>query len=363
MQDMSYLQGEVVSRKEYLKKKKREKTRKTIKKIDSRTWFMIAFILLISVYLSYQFYIYNTKHRLIQTLPDEISSMKEYKIYYMSESYAYDGQSQLKSMSTTSSEKSTINEGLGINNLIVKDNIVYGIKDGALIKIDTNEKENNVTTLIKQNVKGYTIYENEIYVYLSGEGNETGVYILGKKNKLTKIISGDVIQILADKNNVFIVDSNKNIVKYKKDGKESEIIVNGSAAGIIQDETYIYFVNINDSNKLYRVSKETKKVEQISKTGTLTNLTSKMNGAAFVGVYDDAAYYINTSDNNKLYKSSVNEAEDKVILGDSIQILDVINSTIFYKVKNDIGVYRYDIVNGISSQVTSARVVEFAAEQ
>ena len=45
-------------------------------------WFMIAFILLISAYLIYQFYIYNTKHRLIQTLPDEISSMKEYKIYY-----------------------------------------------------------------------------------------------------------------------------------------------------------------------------------------------------------------------------------------------------------------------------------------
>ena len=59
MHDMSYLQGEVVSRKDYLKKKKREKTRKAIKKISARTWFLFTFILIISVYVIHQFYIYN----------------------------------------------------------------------------------------------------------------------------------------------------------------------------------------------------------------------------------------------------------------------------------------------------------------
>ena len=97
---MSYLQGEVVSRKEYLKKKKREKTKRALRKISSRTWILLAFILIISVYVIHQFYIYNTKHRLVQTLPDEISSMKEYNIYYVSETYAYDAENQLKSMST-----------------------------------------------------------------------------------------------------------------------------------------------------------------------------------------------------------------------------------------------------------------------
>ena len=87
-----------------------------------------------------------------------------------------------------------------------------------------------------------------------------------------------------------------------------------------------------------------------------------MDGNSFMGVYDNVAYYINTKDSNKLYKSSVESKEDVAVLEDSIQILDVIDSTIFYKVKNDIGVYRYDILNGISSQVTSARVLEFDAE-
>jgi len=364
MHDMSYLQGEVVSRKEYLKKKKREKTRKNLKKVSPKTWFMLAFILVLFVYVAHQFYIYNTKHRLVQTLPEEISSMKEYNIYYMSESYAYQGQNQLKSMSTTSSEKTTIEEGIGMSNIVVSNNIVYGIKEGALIKINTSDKKTKVHTLIDKNVKGYTVYDNEIYVYLNGEGIETGIYTLGKKNKLNKLISGEVLQLLVDKDNIFLVDSSKNIVKYNKKGEEGKTIVaNSASASIIQDEKNIYFVNVNDSNKLYRVDKKGEKIQQISKTATLKNSTSKINGNEFFGVYDDVVYYINTNDSNKLYKSSINQEADEVVLEDTIEILDIINSTIFYKVKNDIGVYRYDIINGISSQVTSARVVEFAAQE
>ena len=88
-----------------------------------------------------------------------------------------------------------------------------------------------------------------------------------------------------------------------------------------------------------------------------------MNGYSFMGVCDNTVYYINTKDGNKLYKTVVGSSEDIKILEDNIQILDVINGTIFYKVVGDIGVYRYDTVNEISSQVTSARVVEFAAEE
>ena len=364
MQDMSYLRGEVVSRKDYLKNKKREKNKRALKKVSTRTWVMVAFILIISVYVIYQFYIYNTKHRLVQTLPDEILSMKEYNIYYISESYAYQGKNQLKSMSTTSSDKKTIEEGLGMNNIVVKENIVYGIKDGALVKIDINNKESKAKTLIDKNVKGFAIYKDKVYAYLNGEGNEPGIYTFNKKNKLEKIISGTKLQLVVDKKNIYTVDSNKNIVRYDKAGKHPETIISGSScSSIIQDEENIYFVNVSDSNKLYRINKETKKMEQVSKSGTLINSTVKMNGNAFVGVYDNVAYYINTSDKNKLYKSSVNMEKDEVVLEDTIEILDVINSTIFYKVKNDIGVYRYDIVNQISSQVTSARVVEFAAQE
>jgi len=364
MQDMSYLQGEVLSRKEYLKKKKIEKTKKTLKGISPRTWFLLVFILIISVYIIHQFYIYNTKHRLVQTLPEEISSMKDYNIYYVSETYAYDAENQLKSMSTTSSDKLTIDEGLGISNITVKNNIVYGIKSGSLLKIDTTQKEIKSEVLIENNVKGYTIYNDEVYVYMSGEGVNAGVYSLDKKNKTELIISGGVQQLLVDNNNIYIVDKNKNIVRYKKDGEGAETLVsNSSSASLVQDERYIYFVNTKDSNMLYRIEKSSKKTEKVSKTGTLSAVFVGMNGSSFMGVYDGTVYYINTKDSNKLYKSNVSEKEDRAVLEDSIQILDVIDSTIFYKVKNDIGVYRYDIVNGISSQVTSARVLEFDAEE
>lgn len=364
MQEMSYLQGEVVSRKEYLKKKKREKTKKALKRVSSRTWFLLAFILIISVYVVYQFYIYNTKHRLVQTLPEEISSMKDYNIYYVSQTYAYDAENQLKTMSTTSSDKLTIDEGLGITNITVKNNNVYGIRNGSLLKINTNLKEIKSETLIEKNVKGYSIYNDEVYAYISGDGIDAGVYLLDKKNKVKMIVSGGVQQLLVDKPNIYIVDKNKNIVRYKKDGTGAETLISNSAsASMVQDAKGIYFVNIKDSNKLYRIDKSSKKVEKVSKTATLSSAFVGMNGNSFVGVYDNVAYYINTKDSNKLYKSSVNDKEDKVVLEDSIEILDVIDSTIFYKVRNDIGVYRYDILNGISSQVTSARVVEFDAEE
>ena len=282
----------------------------------------------------------------------------------MSQSYAYDGENQLKTMTTTSSDKTTINEGLGLSNIVVKNNNVYGIKDGALLKITNDGKERKVKTLVKQNVKGFAIYDDEIYVYLNGKNIKHGIYIVDKNNKTKKIISSYINQMVVDKNYIYVVNGSKNIIKYNKNGKQDCILVNNeSIASIIQDENFIYFVNKKDSNKLYRVNKETKKIEKVSKNGKLTSDFKGMNGDSFVGVYDDVAYYINTKDSNKLYKSSVNKEKDEIVLEDSIQILDMIDSTIFYKVKNDIGVYRYDIVNGISSQVTSARVLEFDAEE
>lgn len=364
MYSMGLGQEEVVSRKDYLKNKKRQKRKTMLGKISKRTWIMLAFILVISCYVIYQFYVYNSKHRLVQTLPDEISSMKEYKIYYVSETYAYDAKNQLKSMSTTSNEKQTIDEGLGITQLNVKDNNIYGIIEGSLVKINTNSKENEVKQLVEKNVKGYTLYNNEIYVYLEGEGVETGVYILGKKNEPKKVISGNIHQMLVDKNNIYLVNKDKNLVKYdKKEYKEKAYITNSSVAGIIQDEKNIYFVNMKDSNKLYKVEKETGKNSVVTNEANLKAVYINMNGYSYMGIYDDTIYYINTKDGNKLYKTKIGSKEDIKILEDNIQILDIINGTIFYKVAGDIGVYRYDIVNEISSQVTSARVVEFKAQE
>ena len=79
---MDFKQGETLTRKEYIKKKKKEKRKNALSNISKRTWVMLAFIILCSAYVVYQFYIYNTKHRLVQTLPEEISSMKDYRIYY-----------------------------------------------------------------------------------------------------------------------------------------------------------------------------------------------------------------------------------------------------------------------------------------
>ena len=61
------------------------------------------------------------------------------------------------------------------------------------------------------------------------------------KNKLKKIIAGDVLQLVVDKDYIYVVDSAKNLIRYKKDGTNGEAIISGSAcASIIQDEKNIY---------------------------------------------------------------------------------------------------------------------------
>lgn len=361
---MDFKQGETLTRKEYIKKKKKEKRKNALSNISKRTWVMLAFIILCSAYVVYQFYIYNTKHRLVQTLPEEISSMKDYRIYYTSETYTYErGKNQLKSMSTTSNEKQTIEEGLGIYQINVKDNNIYGIKDGKLIKIDTNSKKITSKEIVSANVKGYAMYREDIYAYLSGEGVETGVYYVDEINEPKKIINTEVLQMLVDANNIYIVNKDKKIVRYNKDGQGETILANEyTSGGIIQDEKNIYFANLGADSKLYKIEKSTGKVVALSKTGATLNTVTNMDGYSFMGVYDNEIYYINTKDGNKLYKSGLSLKEDEKILEDNIQILDVINGTIFYKVNGDIGVYRYDIANKISSQVTSGRVLEFKAE-
>lgn len=363
MNIMDFKQGETLTRKEYIKKKKKEKRKKKIKNISARTWVMFIFILLCSAYVIYQFYIYNTKHRLVQTLPDEISSMKDYKIYYTSETYTYEnGKNQLKIMSTTSSEKNTVEEGAGIYQINVKDNNVYGIKDGNLVKIAANSKKNEYEELVTGNVKGYAMYENDIYVYLSGEGVETGIYYL-EENNVKKLVNVELLQMLVDSNNIYVVTKDKKLVKYSKDGQGETVLASEyNVGGIIQDSKDIYFVNLSNENKLWKVEKMTGTVKEVSKSGTLTNNIVNMDGYSFMGVYNNDVYYINTKDGNKLYRSSSELNEDEKILEDNIQILDVINGTIFYKVTGDIGVYRYDIENKISSQVTSGRVLEFKAD-
>ena len=362
MHSMGLNQNEIMTRKEYLKKKKKEKRKNMLSSISGRTWFLALFIIAISCYVVYQFYIYNTKHRLVQTLPDEISSMKDYKIYYVSESYAYDSKNQLKSMSTTSNEKTVIDEGLGICDICVKNGSVYGIIDGSLVKINTNGKKNEVTVLAQKGVKGYSIYGEEVYVYLNGDDIETGLYSVNSKNEINKIISSEVLQLLVDKDSIYIVNKDKNIVKYNKDGSGMKQITNNTVSGIIEDDSNIYFVNIKDNNRIYRIEKSTDKISKVTDSASTLNSYNTMNGYSYMNVYDDSIYYINTKDSNKLYRTKIGKGADEKILDDNIQILDVINGTIFYKVNGDIGVYRYDIVNKISSQITSARVVEFKAQ-
>lgn len=366
MDRLDYNQDEFMTRKEYLRNKKKENMLFKIQRVRKSTWFTLLLMILIASYVIQQYYIYNTKHRLVENLPEEISSMQNYNIYYISESYAYEGETQLKTMSTTSDAKDTIKIGQGITQLKIKGMEIYGIKENKLIKISPNGKTEELKILVDKNVHSYEIYKDEIYVFLKGNDVETGLYKYNKEEKHKKIADGEVYQLLIDDNNIYVVtEKSKNIVKYDKNSLEKKPLTTDKEIGyIIQDNNSIYYSDKKRENKIYRIDKNNSKEKQITK-GSLKkpNIQNKINGISVMGVFEDKVYYINENDKNKLYKAKTDGSKEELILHDKVQILEVIGNTIFYKVESDIGVYRYDMETGISSQITSARVVEFKVSE
>ncbi|MDD2627286.1 MAG: DUF5050 domain-containing protein [Clostridia bacterium] len=366
MDRLDYNQDEFMTRKEYLRNKKREKMLFKIQRVRKSTWFTLFLMILIASYVIYQYYIYNTKHRLVENLPEEISSMENYNIYYTSESYAYEGETQLKTMSTTSDMKDTIKIGQGIAHLKVKGNEIYGIKENKLIKIFPNGKTKELKVLIDKNVQAYEMFNDDIYVVLKGTDVETGLYKYNKEGKHKKITDGEVYQLLIDNNNIYVVKKeNKNIIKYNKNSLEEKALTNDKEIGyIIQDEKNIYYSDKKRENKIYKIDKNNSKEKQITKGSLIkSNNLNQTNGISVMGIFEDKIYYINENSENKLYKTKIDGSKEELVLHDQVHILEVIGNTIFYNIKDDIGVYRYDIETGISSQITSARVVEFKVSE
>lgn len=355
---------EVVSRKEYLKKKNRERKIRRLKGMSTSTRVIICFVIVISVYVAYQFSIYNKKHRLIQTLPDEISSLKDFYIYYVSDGYTYDKQNSLKYMSAMSDEKTNIEKGKGISKISISNKSVYGIKNGALVKVDTDGK---LTTLIEKNVQRFAVYKGKVYALLKGEGIETGIYTLNKRKEEVKVIDGDYGQILVNEDNIYLLNNERHIVSYDKDGKNQQnIMMDAEASYMILNGENIIFVNKSDGDKIYKVNVKDKKVLK------LTNHSAGVadggefaysNGEQYIGASEEYVYYINSSDENNLYKVKNDGTEEAKLLKGKVQILDTVEDTIFYKIEGDIGVYRFDATARVSSQVTSARVLEFKVSE
>ncbi len=362
MQRLQLNFDEKLTIKEYLKRKKKQA--KKMKKVSKITYLVIGFLMLLSIYVGTQFYVYSKVNNYKYVAGDDVNKQKIYNVYYVTEGYTYDPVYSLSSIHSDGFDDKNIYTNSGLINLQVDSKYIYGMKEDGLYRISKSSKE--METIIEKDVEKYILQDNIVYYITKKESNLSYMDLENKENK--KIDISNVSEILVDDNNIFVVHdekTKKTLLSFKKDGQDKkELVSNANVSYIIQDEKKIYFVNKKDENKIYSVLKDgsnLSKVDDISSVSDKGDI-KEIDGSKYMFVEDNNLYYINTEKSNALWKINLETKEKEEVISLSVEILQNLDKTVFYKVKNEMGVYLYNYNTKFMSQVTKRKLKEFVVD-
>lgn len=351
---------EEITRKEYLKRKKKQK--QSLKKKSKISYIMVGALVILAVYVFFQFYVYNKSNNYKYVEGDGVSNQKVYNMYYVTEGYTYDPVYSLSSIRTDGFNDTLIYQNSGMHDIISKNNYIYGIKNGALCRFS---KENSETeTLVNSGVEKYTLTDTRVYYIANNKLSYIDVNT--KENKEFSI--DNVSEVLVDNNNLYVAKLEKTkkiLVRYDLEGgSELKLTDSQNVSYIIQDENSIYFVNKADGNKIYKIGKDGSNSTSLSDAVGISDKGNikEIDGNKYLFVSNGKLYYINPSDSNSLWSVSLSDnSKEKVIYG-SVQILQNVDDTVFYKVKNEMGIYLYNYNTKFMSKVTNRNVSEFSID-
>lgn len=351
---------EEITRKEYLKRKKKQK--QSLKKKSKISYIMVGALVILAVYVFFQFYVYSKSNNYKYVEGDGVSNQKVYNMYYVTEGYTYDPVYSLNSIRTDGFNDTLIYQNSGMHDIISKNNYIYGIKNGALCRFS---KENSETeTLVNSGVEKYTLTDTRIYYIANNKLSYIDVST--KENKEFSI--DNVSEVLVDNNNLYVAKLEKTkkiLVRYDLEGgSELKLTDSQNVSYIIQDENSIYFVNKADENKIYKIGKDGSNSTSLSDAVGISDKGNikEIDGNKYLFVSNGKLYYINPSDSNSLWSVSLSDnSKEKVIYG-SVQILQNVDDTVFYKVKNEMGIYLYNYNTKFMSKVTNRNVSEFSID-
>lgn len=351
---------EEITRKEYLKRKKKQK--QSLKKKSKISYIMVGALVILAVYVFFQFYVYSKANNYKYVEGDGVSNQKVYNMYYVTEGYTYDPVYSLNSIRTDGFNDTLIYQNSGMHDIISKNNYIYGIKNGALCRFS---KENSETeTLVNSGVEKYTLTDTRIY-YIA---NNKLSYIDVNTKESKEFSIDNVSEVLVDNNNLYVAKLEKTkkiLVRYDLEGgSELKLTDSQNVSYIIQDENSIYFVNKADENKIYKIGKDGSNSTSLSDAVGISDKGNikEIDGNKYLFVSNGKLYYINPSDSNSLWSVSLSDnSKEKVIYG-SVQILQNVDDTVFYKVKNEMGIYLYNYNTKFMSKVTNRNVSEFSID-
>lgn len=363
MQKLSLSEEEKLSRKDYLKKKKKQSIE--IKSGSKKKYIIMAFVLILMLYVFVQFYIYYRENNYRYLSDELVDKQPVYDIYYVSVGYTYSPNSSLNKMESNGFNETLVYKDLGFSNIHPQGDFVYGLKDSSISKISKSTLE--VSVVYEKDVKKYTMYNNEIYAIV-GNTNKL-VYIDTLKNETKDLGIENVTEVLVDQNNLFLcVDetSKKTLVRINKDGSDKKTITgNENVSYIVQDDKRIFFINKSDGSKIYSVNKDGSGIAKVAdiKSVTDTGIIEDIDGSKYMFTVNNVLYYVNTEDKRNLWKVNLADKTTEKVISMPVDILEEVENTVFYKVKDEKGVYLFNLETKFTARVSSRLITEFVVNK
>ena len=87
-----------------------------------------------------------------------------------------------------------------------------------------------------------------------------------------------------------------------------------------------------------------------------------VNGNKYMFVKDNGLYYVNKADEDSLWRYDLESGQKERVISASIEILQNVDNTVFYKIDKEMGVYLYNYDTKFMSLITKRRVKEFVID-
>ena len=125
-----------------------------------------------------------------------------------------------------------------------------------------------------------------------------------------------------------------------------------------------YSNTIIKNAKIYTINKDGTGRIKLADICSVTDsgVVKNIDGSKYMYVYNNNLYYVNSADNYSLWKYDLNTKENTKEISMQVELLQNVNETVFYRVKDSVGVYLYNSDTKFMSEITKRKVKEFLVD-
>lgn len=337
---MEYSKENIMTRKEYLKSKKKNRFDFKLLKYA----LLIITIVLLGIYVFKQLNVYNNVTKMANKVVEETALAKTMTMYYVSNPYTKEGENVVMLYKSYDESRTKISGSENFQNIKVVDNKLYGIVNDTLYYIDLTTQEK--IEILKDSIKSYYILNNKVYY-----STKKGIYIYDiESKKQDLIIEKNAEQFIVQDEYIYIIapsKTSKSVIRYSINGKDKLDITDKEIVSKMEVlDNKIYYINSSDKDRIYVVNTNGKNKQKLTDTGAI-NVKATQTDVYFV-----------TSE-NVLNKINLKSSKEETIVKKNITNIDIVDNVLYYTIKNDLGIYRINLETGKKDKITSIRADEY----